>query len=112
MLLTSCQEDSKEAFVNNFETFVTEVEANSKSYTELDWNAADETFEDFTNVQYQNWKVTMSSTEKTKFNQLMGKYNALKIKKNIGDFKEDIKDIYDQTKSTFDELINDSTLLK
>lgn len=98
--------------MNNFETFVTEVEANSKSYTELDWNAADETFEDFTNVQYQNWKVTMSSTEKTKFNQLMGKYNALKIKKNIGDFKEDIKDIYDQTKSTFDELINDSTLLK
>lgn len=112
LMTTSCNRDSKESFVSNFENFVTETEINFKEYTESDWINADYTFDEFTNKQYLNWKDTMSPSEKNKFNKLVGKYNALKIKKNIGDFKEDVKDIYNQSKSTFEELVNDSTLLK
>jgi len=108
--IVSCNSESKQSFIENFEVFMAEVGSNSQNYSNVDWQNADAQFADFKDNQLLLWEDSMTPDEKTKVNELIGKYQAQVVKRGINDFKNQVNDVIDQTKTMFDELTNDTTL--
>lgn len=108
--IISCNSESKQSFIANFEVFMEEVGSNSKNYSNVDWQNADAQFADFKDNQLLLWEDSMTPDEKTKVNELIGKYQAQIVKRGINEFKDQVNDVIDQTKTMFDELTNDTTL--
>lgn len=108
--IISCNSESKQSFIANFEVFMEEIGSNSKNYSNVDWQNADAQFADFKDNQLLLWEDSMTPDEKTKVNELIGKYQAQIVKRGINEFKDQVNDVIDQTKTMFDELTNDTTL--
>ncbi len=106
----SCKNDSKESFMEGFESFMTEVDSGSKNYSNVDWQNADEQFANFKDNQFPIWEDSMTPDEKAKVNEMIGKYQAQVVKRGIKDFKNQVNDVIDQTKTMFNELTKDTTL--
>lgn len=111
-IFSSCQSESKENFIQNFETFITEVDTGAKNYSNIDWQTADEKFTEYKDNEFPKWEDLMTSEEKDKVNKMIGIYQALQVKRAIKDVKNQIENVIDQTKTIYNELSKDSTLLK
>ena len=108
--IISCKNESKESFMESFESFMAEVDSGSKKYSNVDWQNADEQFANFKDNQLPIWEDTMTPDEKAKVNEMIGKYRAQEVKRGIKDFKNQVNDVIDQTKTMFNELSKDTTL--
>ena len=110
--LPSCTRDSKEDFIANINSFISEVDSKAAEYSEIDWQNADEQFLDYKDNQFPLWEDIMTPIEKAKVNELIGKYQAMQIKRGLHNLKNKIENTLDQTKAIFKELSEDSSLLK
>ncbi|MBE0676317.1 MAG: hypothetical protein IH591_16805 [Bacteroidales bacterium] len=97
--------NKNEAYLKDLEKFVTDVEINSKDYTEAEWIEKDYEFTKLSEVRFSEIANKLTPEERSRVNELIGKYRALKIRKGIGDFKTEIKDRFEQGKTIVKELI-------
>ena len=112
VMLSSCNNGSKENFIENFRTFMAQVDSGSKNYTNAEWQTADEQFTDFKENQYPVWEDLMTPIEKDNVNEMIGKYRSLEVKRSVQEAKSQVKDVLDQTKTIFNDLTTDTTLIK
>ena len=97
--LTSC----KETLPNRFDSFVDKVEKNAGSYTEADWNAANDKFEKLVD-EYQENKDSYTSEEKKQINAAIGKYLGLVAKSGINTAIDAVNGFLDQIPSLFEGI--------
>ena len=111
-LFISCHNENKDDFIVNFQSFLKEVNINKTSYTDEDWQIADQQFTELKDGQFPMWKSLLTSSEKQEVNTMIAKYQALKVKRTINDFKMQMEDVADQATTIINELSEDSTLLE
>jgi len=109
-MVLSCHNESKESFIENFGSFILDLDSNAKKYSEVDWQNADEQFVEFKDSQLPMWESLMNSSEKEKVNIMIGKYQALQIKRGIKDLKNQFNDMIDQSKTMLNELSKDTSI--
>lgn len=112
LLINSCTSIQKKSFVNSFNSFVSDVEANYKSYNEKEWEEADLKFENLIKVEYVKYQSSLTDAENSQINTLIGKYQAIKLKSSLLGIKNQFQDIIEQGTSFVNELELDTTLLK
>ncbi|WP_366183615.1 DUF6565 domain-containing protein [Flavobacterium ovatum] len=107
--LSSCQSFKKDNFLNSFESFVNDVELNSKNYNKKEWADSDKEYYAYVEIKYPEFRETMTDAEINTTNVLIGKYQALKIKSEILNIKQGLNDILDQASSFANEIVSDTT---
>jgi hypothetical protein len=75
---------TKNWYINNFASFVRDVDLNHKEFTADDWKLADEKFEKYADTYYHRFKGKMNSDEISKVNVLKTKYIGYKISGQSG----------------------------
>jgi hypothetical protein len=110
--LNGCISVQKKSYIDNFETFVSDVEANYKTYSEKDWEEADLKYENFTEVDYKKYNNSLTESENSHLNTLIGKYEAIKLKAGILGIKSQLQNSIQQASTFIDEIVSDTTLLK
>lgn len=107
---SSCHNESKERFMKEFETFISDVDTGAKNYSNADWQTADEQFAEYKDNQFPKWEDLMTPDEKDKVNKIIVKYQAIQVKREIKDVKNQIENAIDQTKQIYKEVIEDTTI--
>ena len=76
LVMISCSE-SKESYVNDFSKFVEKVQKDCKSYTEADWQKADETYKDYIGPKYDKFSKELNTDELLTITKLKAQYITL-----------------------------------
>lgn len=87
LCLASCK-----SFPERIEIFVSDVEANYKTYTELDWAAKDQKMAEF-KLEYAKKADKMSQYEKDYINKAFGRYDAVVAKAKVGEAVSGVKEL-------------------
>ena len=85
LCLASCN-----SLPERIDAFVSEVEAEYKDYTELDWVEKDQKMAEF-KLQYAKKADKMSEYERDYVNKALGRYDAVVAKAKIGDAVSGVK---------------------
>ncbi len=75
-ILGGCKE-SKDSYLNDFQKFVENVEDNSKSYSEADWQKADDKYKIFIGDKYDKYSKDLSTADLLKITKLKATYVTL-----------------------------------
>lgn len=112
LIFQSCSFIQKKSLISDFDSFISKVEFNYKTFKEKDWNEADLKFKKLTEVDYVKCQQNLTDDENAHINTLIGKYEALKIKAAFLDGKNKIKNLIQQGSTIVNEIVSDSTILK
>ena len=99
-LLTACE--SKDSYMNDFESFIEKVQEKSDSFTESDWKKADDQFSKFTGSSYEKYAAELSNEEKLQIAKFQTIYAASKAKSGMKSFGEGLKDAAKKAKEALD----------
>jgi hypothetical protein len=108
-LTSSCFRNEKDAYLENFTSFVESTASDYKNYSEEDWKLSDEKFSTFTEIEQPKWESELTEVEKIKINQLKGRYLAIRLKSGIAEFENGLIDATQQMEGFINELKADST---
>ncbi len=98
--MNACTSIQKKSFINSFDTFVSDVETNYKTYNEKDWEEADMTYKNLMDVDYVKYQTYLTDAENSHVNTLIGKYQALKLKSSLFGIKNQLQNVIQQGTST------------
>ena len=87
LCLASCK-----SFPEKVEIFVSDVEANYKTYTELDWAAKDQQMAEF-KLEYAKKADKLSQYERDYINKAFGRYDAVVAMAKVGDAVSGVKEL-------------------
>ena len=108
--LTSCESIQRDIYITNFDHFVIKIENKANTYTDKDWEDADNEFKKFSEIDYEKFKNNLTEEQNSKINDLNGRYNALRIKQGIKKFGKGLKNSLEELKSTLKNLSTDSLI--
>lgn len=78
VLVSSC--DTKDRYLNNFETFVSDVELNGDSYSEQDWNAVAEEYDALVGDNLEEYSDQLTKEDYKQIGRLKARYHKAWIK--------------------------------
>lgn len=89
---------SKESYLEKFESFVGRVEKNHKQYNQKDWEWTDSQFEKYNNDWYLEFVDEFTLQDQIKIKSLIIRYYSYKSKEDLGEmlrklFEEDVDGI-------------------
>ena len=87
LCLASCK-----SFPEKVEGFVSEVEANYKNYTELDWADKDQKMAEF-KLEFAKKADKLSQYERDYVNKAFGRYDAAVAKAKVGEAVSGVKEL-------------------
>ena len=91
VIMTACQQ-SKEDYIKEFKSFVTEVSEDCADYTDADWEKAVKEFEALVKQAEQYEDIT--AEEAVELAAVQAKFAGLKAKKGINKVIDGVKDIF------------------
>ena len=91
VMMTACQQ-SKEDYIKEFKSFVTEVSEECGDYTDADWEKAAKEFEALVKQAEQYEDIT--TEEAVKLAAVQAKFAGLKAKKGINKVIDGVKDLF------------------
>ena len=91
VMFTSCQQ-SKEDYIKEFKSFVTEVSEECADYTESDWEDVAKEFEAL--VKQAEQYEDLTAEEMMELTTVQAKFAGLKAKKGINKVIDGVKDIF------------------
>ena len=91
VMMTACQQ-SKEDYIKEFKSFVTEVSEECGDYTDADWEKAAKEFEALVKQAEQYEDIT--TEEAVELAAVQAKFAGLKAKKGINKVIEGVKDLF------------------
>lgn len=112
LLMNSCTSVQKKSFIHSFDSFISDVEANYKTYKEKDWEEADLRYKNLIDVDYVKYQTYLTDAENSHVNTLIGKYQALKLKSSLFGIKNQLQNVIQQGTTIVNEIVSDTTLLK
>ncbi len=101
----SCSFYSKDAYLEDFASFVTEVEQNYQSYSEEDWLNADQKYEEYVGETYNNFRAELTNDDKKQVGKLKTKFQTVKIKHEAGQIMDDVSDGINQLHGVIEGVI-------
>lgn len=110
--MNSCTSVQKKSFISSFDTFISDVETNYKTYKEEDWEEADLIYKNLMDVDYVKYQTYLTDAENSHVNTLIGKYQAFKLKSSLFGIKNQLQNVIQQGTTIIDEIVSDTTLLK
>ncbi|MBO4738586.1 MAG: hypothetical protein J5606_03390 [Bacteroidales bacterium] len=90
IITISCQSGVK-GYLRSFESFVDRIERHADSYTEKQWEKADNQFEIFTGEKYDKVEARLTSEQKKKVGELTARYYKVRLKSAGGDILDKIR---------------------
>lgn len=87
MCLASCKN-----FPERVEIFVSDVEANYKTYTDLDWAEKDQKMAEF-KLEYAKKADKLTQYERDYINKAFGRYDAVVAKAKVGETVSGVKEL-------------------
>jgi hypothetical protein len=118
VFMVSCAPNSKDSYLEKFESFVDRVEQNHKKYNHSDWEWADHQFEKYNSVWYLKFKDDFTLSDQIEIKSLMIRYYSYKNKEDLNEilnqlFKEDMDDVRAKVKKYIDDdMDEDLEMLK
>ena len=91
VMMTACQQ-SKEDYIKEFKSFVTEVSEECGDYTDADWEKAAKEFEALVKQAEQYEDIT--TEEAVELAAVQAKFASLKAKKGINKVIDGVKDLF------------------
>ena len=91
VMMTACQQ-SKEDYIKEFKSFVTEVSEDCAEYTDADWEKAVKEFESLVKQAEQYEDIT--TEEAVELATVQAKFAGLKAKKGINKVIDGVKDLF------------------
>ena len=91
VMMTACQQ-SKEDYIKEFKSFVTEVSEECGDYTDADWEKAAKEFEAL--VKQAEQYEDLTTEEKLELAKVQAKYAGLQAKKGINKVIDGVKDFF------------------
>ena len=91
VMMTACQQ-SKEDYIKEFKSFVTEVSEDCADYTEADWDKAVKEFEALVKQAEQYEDIT--TEEAVELATVQAKFAGLQAKKGINKVIDGVKDLF------------------
>ena len=91
VMMTSCQQ-SKEDYIKEFKSFVTEVSEECVDYTESDWEDVAKEFEAL--VKQAEKYEDLTAEEMMELTAVQAKFAGLKAKKGINKVIDGVKDLF------------------
>ena len=91
VMMTACQQ-SKEDYIKEFKSFVTEVSEECGDYTDADWEKAAKEFEAL--VKQAEQYEDLTTEEKLELAKVQAKYAGLQAKKGINKVIDGVKDLF------------------
>ena len=91
VIMTACQQ-SKEDYIKEFKSFVTEVSEDCADYTDADWEKAVKEFEALVKQAEQYEDIT--AEEAVELAAVQAKFAGLKAKKGINKVIDGVKDLF------------------
>lgn len=104
LVLTSCAPQTKEAYMDQYEEFIEEVQKDHKEYTSSDWDRQDEKFRQFSDEWAKKFEEDFTLTEQLVVAKHAITYAVLSAKKETGDLfraflqDDDVQELRDQIK--------------
>lgn len=99
IFMTSClPPSSKEAYLGQFERFVSRVEQNHHNYNKKDWEWAESRFEKYNGEYYLKFRDEFSLEDQIKIKGLILEYYSYRDNKEVGEllrelFREDVDEM-------------------
>lgn len=97
---------TKVNYLNDFEKFVVEIEANHFNYTSHEWELADNKYEHLTISLYQQVQASLTSEDQKTIGKLKARYESLKLKNTIKNGIKSIKDGLQQAAGALENVID------
>jgi hypothetical protein len=110
LFLYSCNNYSKDDYLEDFTEFVGNVEINYENYTEEDWKLKDVDFQNYTTELYNQFKEKLTENDQILIGKLKTKYLFAKSKSEIKNLGEQIKDGINQIKGAIDEVFEEDNV--
>lgn len=105
VLLLSC--NSSEKFLDDFESFIVDIEEGSESYSSKDWNRTSETYEDFIE-SFESYRGEMDEDQLREFGRLNARYLKSVVAGKIKSLNEMIPVLDGYSEELLDDVgIND-----
>jgi hypothetical protein len=82
--VAGCSVYSKEGYLDDFENFVSDVEANYDTYSGEDWELKDDAYQEYVGENYERYKAQLTDEDLHLIGKLQGRYLAVKIKYEAG----------------------------
>ena len=99
-LLTACE--SKDSYMSDFVNFIERIQEKSDSFTERDWEKADDQFSKYTGSSYEKYAEELSNEEKLQIAKYQTIYATQKAKAGIKSLGDGLKDAAKKAKKAFD----------
>jgi hypothetical protein len=87
----------KENYLENFSSFISEVENNYETYTDENWEKKEQEYNKYTGEYYEKIKEKLTDEDQYLIGKFKGKYQTVKLKYEMGK-------IMDETSETFKQL--------
>lgn len=103
---------NKEAYLENFERFIRDVEKNGEKFTRSDWKWANKKFSRYTGEFYDKFRDDLTMEEKIEVTLLKGRYLAAKGTSEVGraireNLEEGIDNLGKDVKKYLDENLDE-----
>ena len=83
LFIISCNSTSN--YVEDFGAFINDIELNSETFSDEDWEYNDVTFNDFSSIKFMTYKNQLTESEINQIESFRKRYNKLKMKNNPTD---------------------------
>lgn len=100
----SCSFDTKEAYLQNFSDFISDIENNAQTYTEEDWKTKEIEYNKFIGEKYEQFRTQFTDEEQQTIGKLKARYFKIVLKSGLKQFEEDIKEGAKQIEGFIEEL--------
>ena len=77
--LSSCT-NPKQKYIEDFGSFINEVELDQKNYTEDEWKYIEVDFNDFSEIEYMYYKNNLTEIEKNQISSYRERYKKMRVK--------------------------------
>ena len=106
IITTACSTGAK-GYLRSFESFVERIERHADSYTEKQWEKADNQFEIFTGEKYDKVEACLTPEQKKKVGELTARYYKVRLKSAGGDILDNIRGGLNYLEGFAEEIIDE-----
>ena len=101
--------DSKESYLNEYESFIEEVKVNKNKYTEEEWKEKDEEFAIFSEELYEKYQEELRFLEQARIAKYALQYGSTRGIKALSNAieSEEVEDAIEEITNIFDEDIQE-----
>jgi len=107
LLATACTQKpsfTKQGYIENYETWIVELQKNYKNLNDADWATIESDFERYSKTGYNRFCKDFTPEEKQKIQMLSGQFYAIKAKYEALQLKEKLNNLLDQAKGMVEEF--------